>query len=482
MSIKFKLLIPALSVVLLTIVNAILLSMLDIMIKAIYVKFDILLNYTILIIIYAAIISTISYFIIRRLLINYNILAEKQRIENKLRKALRNINKSNMEMQLEIAERHDIEKALIASENQIRAIIENAPAGIALLDIEGWILECNAALQKMLGYDEDELTGVLFVQAVHPHDLPQLNNNFQRLMDGNIDICRVDTRFIHKELQEVWGSTSASIVRNAENQPQFIIAMVEDITTKQQAEEKIVNYQRQLQSLTSELSLIEERERRQIATKLHDQVGQVLTLIGIKIDELYEKVSSRTCDPLVGEIRGLTRQTIKSIRSLMFELSPPILYDLGLEEAIEWLAEHFSQEFQITIQVSRDEQPKPLKGERNIILFQAVKELLSNIVQHSQATIAKISIRRACNDFKIIIEDNGIGFDIDLIDHNKNKIKGFGLFTIYERIDYVGGSMIIESINSQGTKVTLLMPMMIFDKTEYYKMLLNYKQPNLPYN
>jgi PAS domain S-box-containing protein len=482
MSVKFKLLIPALSVVLLTIVNMVLLFLLDEIINAIYLKFDILLNYNILITIYAVIISAISYFIIRRLLINYNILNEKQKIENALRKALSNIKKSNMEMQLEIADRHEVEKALIASENQIREIIEKAPTGIALLDKNGWILECNPALQTMLGYDENELTGVLFVQAIHPHDIPQFKNEFKKLMDGDIDICRINTRFIHKELQEVWGSTSASIVRNVEDHPQFVIAMVEDITTKQQAEEKIVNYQKQLQSLTSELSLIEERERRQIATKLHDHVGQVLTLIGIKVDELYEKVDTSTCDPLVGEIRQLTRQTIKSIRSLMFELSPPILYELGLEEAIEWLAEHFSQECQIKIQVTRDEQPKPLKGERNVILFQAVKELLSNIVKHSQATLAKISIQRACNDFKIIIEDNGIGFDVNLIDHNKNKIKGFGLFTIYERLEYVGGSMIIESNKSLGTKVTLLMPMVIFEKADYYKMLINCKSTNLPYN
>jgi signal transduction histidine kinase len=281
-------------------------------------------------------------------------------------------------------------------------------------------------------------------------------------------------RYIHNELHEVWGSTSASIVRDAENQPQFVIAMIEDITTRQQAEEKIVNYQKQLQSLTSELSLIEERERRQIATKLHDHVGQVLTMIGIKVEELYAKIGTSTCDSLVPGIRELVGQTIKSIRSIMFALSPPILYELGLEEAIEWLAEHFSQEYQIKIQVSKDEQPKPLKGERNIILFQSLKELLSNIVKHSQATIVKISIQRACNDFRIIVEDNGIGFDINLIDHNKNKIKGYGLFTIYERLEYVGGSMLIESNISQGTKITLLMPMLFVEKTVYYKFLSNY--------
>jgi len=188
-------------------------------------------------------------------------------------------------------------------------------------------------------------------------------------------------------------------------------------------------------------------------------VGQVLTLIGIKIDELHEKLSVNTCNPLVQEIRELIGQTIRSIRSLMFELSPPVLYDLGLEEAIEWLAEHFSQEHNLKIQVTKDEQPKPLKIEGNVILFQAVKELLFNIVKHAQATSVKISIQRACNDLRILVEDNGIGFNVKLINHNHDKIKGFGLFSIGERLEYSGGSMVIESNESEGTKITLLMPM-----------------------
>jgi PAS domain S-box-containing protein len=459
MFIKSKIIFPALTILLLVILNVVFLSVADIATKTIYRNYNIFINYTIMLIISACGVSIISYHLTKKLSNNYIIIKEKNTIEKELKKALGDIKQSNKEMHLEIADRKKIEKALMESEEQIRAIIQKAPTGIALLDKEGWILECNPALQNMLGYGEDELSGVLFVQAIHPNDIALYKNKFQELINGSSDIYRIDSRYIHREFREVWGSLSASIMRDAEGQPQFVIAMVEDITTKQQAEEKIVNYQRQLQSLTSELSLIEERERRNIATNLHDHVGQVLTLIGIKIDELHEKVSLNTCDPLVQEIRELIGQTIRSIRSLMFELSPPVLYDLGLEEAIEWLAEHFSEEHNLKIQVSKDEQPKPLKTEGNVILFQSVKELLFNIVKHAQATSVKISIQRACNDLRILVEDNGIGFNVNLIDHNHHKIKGFGLFSIYERLEYYGGSMIIESNESQGTKITLLMPM-----------------------
>jgi signal transduction histidine kinase len=154
----------------------------------------------------------------------------------------------------------------------------------------------------------------------------------------------------------------------------------------------------------------------------------------------------------------------------MFELSPPILYELGLEEAIEWLAEHFSQEYQIKIQVSKDEQPKPLKGERNIILFQSLKELLSNIVKHSQATIVKISIQRACNDFRIIVEDNGIGFDEKQLNrifapferlHGRSSQyegMGMGLAICKKIVERHGGSITANSTPGSGATFIISLP------------------------
>jgi PAS domain S-box-containing protein len=478
MQIKHNFSIPALILLLIAILNFMFLYVVNLIEPLLNNKFGIYNNIFISSVIAALGVSIISYYLINHLSLNHTIIQKKDNIQRKLNKAMYAIKMSNEDMRREIDDRKKIEKTLIESEMQVRRIINKAPTGIAILDKEGWILESNPALQNMLDYNEDELSGVIFVQAIHPQDKALYNKKFEELINGSSDIYRIDSRYINKDFHEVWGSLSASVVRDAAGEPQFVIAMVEDITTKRQAEEKIVNYQRQLQSLTSELSLIEERERRRIATNLHDHVGQVLTLIGMKIDELYEEVSLTTCIPIVIEIRELIGQTIKSIRSLMFELSPPILYDLGLEEAIEWLAEHFSQEHSIKIQVNRDKQPKPLKNEGNIMLFQAVRELLLNIVKHSKATYVTIYIQRACNDLRITVKDNGIGFELNLIDHSQHKIRGFGLFTIYERLEYYGGNMMIESNKTQGTKITLLMPIISANRDGWIDILKNAKTPN----
>ena len=480
MQIKYNFTIPPLIVLLLTILNLLFFYILTLIAPLFNNNFNVYNNLLIYLVIAALGVSIISYYLTNHLSLHYSLIKDKKNIEINLNKALHDIKISNKELRREIDDRKKIEQTLIESETQVRKIIDKAPTGIALLDKEGWILECNTALQDMLDYNEDELCGVLFVQAIHPQDKDLYNKKFKELISGASDIYRIDSRYIHKELREVWGSLSASVIRDAAGAPQFVIAMVEDITTKRQAEEKIVTYQRQLQSLTFELSLIEERERRRIATNLHDHVGQVLTLIGIKVDELHEQVSSTSYNPIVEEIRNLIGQTIKWIRSLMFELSPPILYDLGLEEAIEWLAEHFLQEHGLKIEVNKDKQPKPLKTEGNIMLFQAVRELLLNIVKHSKATSAKIYIQRACNDLRIIVEDNGIGFEFNLFDHNQHKIKGFGLFSIYERLEYYGGNMMIESNKPQGTKITLLMPIISTNRDGWRDILKNVRPlPNV---
>ena len=100
-----------------------------------------------------------------------------------------------------------------------------------------------------------------------------------------------------------------------------------------------------------------------------------------------------------------------------------------------------------------------------------MRELLLNIAKHAKATSVKIYIQRACNDLRIIVEDDGIGFENKLIDHKQHKIKGFGLFSIHERLEYHGGSMIIKSEESQGTKITLLMPMVSSKREEWYNIL-----------
>ena len=157
------------------------------------------------------------------------------------------------------------------------------------------------------------------------------------------------------------------------------------------------------------------------------------------------------------EVRRLVEQTIQYTRSLTFELSPPILYDLGFEAAVEWLAEMMQEQHGLRIEVQSDKGPKPLDDEIRVLLFQAVRELLVNVIKHAQASQVRVAIDREGADLRIKVEDNGVGLPISLDAPPTGR--GFGLFSIRERLKHLGGHLKAESEPGQGTRVTLLVPL-----------------------
>jgi PAS domain S-box-containing protein len=369
------------------------------------------------------------------------------------------LEKTNEEMRLEIAERGRVEKALMESESRFRTIIREAALGIALIDQYGRVMEGNPALLAMLGYAPEELRGMDFTRINHPENAGSSWENFQKLLTGKQDICRVETRYMRKDGWSGWGRQSISLVRDAGGNPQFAIALFEDITDRRESEEKIRTYQAQLQSLASELSLTEERERRRLATVLHDHIAQLLVVAKGKFEKMQESALFRNLAKPMEEVRRLIEESIRYTRSLVFELSPPILYDLGFEPAMEWLAEHMEQQYGLVVQVEDDDQPKPLDNEARVLLFRAVRELLFNVLKHAQASCAKVLMLRDGEHLRVIVEDNGVGFAPDKLGASSGKMEGFGLFSIRERLNYFGGRMEIESTPGEVTRVILNLPL-----------------------
>jgi PAS domain S-box-containing protein len=369
------------------------------------------------------------------------------------------LEKANEEMRLEIAERRRIEKALLESESRFRNIVQEAPIGIALIDKRGCIIEGNPALLIMLGYTQEELRGMEFTQINHPEHVDSSRKNFQNLLTSRQDVWRVEIRYVRKDGWIGWGRQSVSLVRNPGGHPQFAIALFEDITERRESEEKIRTYQKQLQSLASELSLTEERERRQLATVLHDNIAQLLVLAKAKFEKIQESTLYRSLAKPTEEIRRLIDESIRYTRSLIFELSPPILYDLGFEAALEWLADQMKQQHGLTVIVEDDQQPKPLDNEARVLLFRAVRELLFNVLKHAQASCARVCMHREDDFLRVSVEDNGVGFAPDQLSGAPGKVGGFGLFSIRERLNYFGGAMEIRSTPGQVTTVILIMPL-----------------------
>lgn len=225
----------------------------------------------------------------------------------------------------------------------------------------------------------------------------------------------------------------------------------------QRREDESLKYQAQLRSLSSQLSLTEERERRRIATELHDRIGHALTNASMKLSHFRNQNSSEDeKNKIVADVHALVEQSIQDTQTLTFELSPPILYDLGLEAAIDWLAEQIQLQHGITVNCIDDMTPKPIDESLRVLLFQATRELLFNVVKHAKASQVTISISREEEYVRITIEDNGIGFDAAKFKPRYGKKGGFGLFSIRERLAHQGGRLEFDSEPGKGTRFSMI--------------------------
>lgn len=228
-----------------------------------------------------------------------------------------------------------------------------------------------------------------------------------------------------------------------------------DITERKRAEETIDR----TRWLTSELSLAEDRERRRIAAHLHDEIGSTLAAAKINLGRLQESEPATEARQALSEVRGLIETTIKSIRSLTFDLAPPVLYEVGLEPALESLADQIQERHNIQRVFEDDGQAKPVGTELKVVLHHAVRELLANVAKHSQASSVHVSIRRDGANVRIRVEDDGIGFEAPKSGFRVSRSGGFGLFHVGERLQHLGGRLDVESQPGHGTTVTVVAPL-----------------------
>ncbi len=271
----------------------------------------------------------------------------------------------------------------------------------------------------------------------------------------DIDKKIIEGKGLRKDGQEFPAEFSYYVLEL--DREQIATAILRDIRERKEAEKKVFEYQKRLKALTSQITLNEEKERKHLADYLHDQIGQELFAIKIKLEQLKDSLSSNEDVKILSDLSNSLIHTIDNTRSLTFELSPPILYQFGLEAALEWLVEHTYVQYNIVVSFEDDKQEKPLDDDVKISLYQSVRELLTNVAKHAQVKNARVSVKKDNTNIRICVEDNGVGFIPSSKHSSKNK--GFGLFSIKERLDQFGGHLEIKSRDGRGTQASLTAPL-----------------------
>jgi signal transduction histidine kinase len=214
-----------------------------------------------------------------------------------------------------------------------------------------------------------------------------------------------------------------------------------------------------LRLLSAELSLAEEGERRRIAEMLHEDLQQLLVAARMQLAALCRTQDAAQREPIAREIADVLERSFQLTRSLSVELAPPVLYEHGLAAALEWLAAETRKNYNVEVTVEADSSANPKAADVRIFLFRAVRELLLNSVKHAIGSTIHITMQHLrSHRVRIIVADDGPGFDPTLLNDNRTGSQTFGLLNIRDRVRSFGGKFHIDSGPNRGTQITLWLP------------------------
>ncbi|HPC95002.1 MAG TPA: PAS domain S-box protein [Sedimentisphaerales bacterium] len=359
---------------------------------------------------------------------------------------------------LDVSERKQAEEALRTVSRQWQTTFDSVSDVMWLLDGQSRIQRCNRATADLFGGESNRILGRHCWEVVHGSRGPIAECPIVRMQQ---------TR--HRESMSLrignrWYEITVDPILGPSGVLEGAVHIMSDITEWKEANEELLAYQRKLKSIASELALTEERERRRIAADLHDHACQSLALSKMRLQEMLEHADP-TYARALRNICETLNATIESVRELTFDLSSPTLYKFGLEAALEELLEDkLRAEHHIQYRFSDDHAPKPLSQDVLVLLFQSVRELLINVIKHAYAHEVTLDIRRQIDCIRVVVADDGVGFDVDEVLSSPSRGRSVGLFNIRERLDYIGGRLDIDSAPGRGSRFVLIAPL----KTEVH--------------
>ena len=383
---------------------------------------------------------------------------------------------------VDITARRQTEEALRESEYFSRKVMESSLTGIYVYDLaSGQHLYINPEYERLTGYtlaDLNTMGSEFLSTCFHPEETAQSLGHFDQLSrtrDG--ESVEVEYRYKRSDGRWIWCLSRDSVFsRDEQGNVRQLIGSFLDITQRKQTEEQLKAFNQtleqrvvertalaewrasQLQRLAVELTQAEERERRRVARVLHDHLQQLLVATQLALGKTVSKVQDSGLASGLERARHLLAEAIEESRSLTAELSPPVLYDRGLAAGLEWLGRQTEDKYRLTVEVEADPMAEPTDDTIKVFVFEAAREFVLNAVKHGRATSVTIRLSNLDEDYiRLAVIDNGVGCVPERLSPRSNA-GGFGLFSIRERLDLLGGRLEIASIPGQGTKATLTAP------------------------
>ncbi len=377
----------------------------------------------------------------------------------------------------DITERQRSEEAIREREARFRTMADSAPVMIWVADPTGSSSYLNRQWYEFTGLTEKTGIGTAWLEAIHPLDRMILTRAF-RAAAGRPRLERLEYRLRRRDGEYRWALTSLLPLHDERGAVSGFIGSSIDITERKEAEQTLrrsaddlerqvaertaalSRSQERLRALTRELTRTEHQERRRIAGELHDYLAQLLVVARLKLAQIRPIVQDAPSHSVVGDMERILDEALTYTRSLVAELYPQVLYHLGLPAALRWLGEQMAHHALAVRTVATGVESLKLTDDVAINLFQSVRELLFNVVKHADCPEATVTLGTpGGSELVITVADRGRGFNPGRLEQTVGTTHNFGLFSIRERLESIGGRMTIESRAGGGTRVTLSLPL-----------------------
>ena len=358
-------------------------------------------------------------------------------------------------------------KPLHISEDWLRLAIDNVQDfAIITLNAAGTIVAWNVGAERLFGWHENEVLGYPPDFIFTPEDRA-CNAHIEEIATARARGRAADERWhLRKDGSRFY--VSGVLTSLWEDGLIGYVKIARDLTERKQAEDalqqlnetlesRVIERTEQISNLVMQLTVSEQAERRRISQILHDDLQQRLYSINFQLTtarHALRRGESEVAQQTLLEIEAALNNAVEITRSLSVDLSPPILHEEGLFEAIRWLALHMQQQQGLTVNLDATEAVLVPDEDLRVLLFQTVRELLFNVVKHAGVADAMVTITRGEEQIQIQVSDHGDGFDMNA-EHGQNSQ---GLRRIQQRMQLVGGSLTVEAAPGQGTRVTLTSP------------------------
>ena len=373
---------------------------------------------------------------------------------------IRKLRETNGVLRLQITERRQAEDQLRLAYQRLSYHVENTPLAVIEFDKDLTITRWSDRAEEIFGWKASEALGKNVYNPdfliIHEEDRKAVDKINEELMKGAVNRNLSLNRNYTRNGQVIDCEWHNSVLKDEQGNLITILSLVHDVTERKKTEQNLSRSYEEVRQLTSHLQNIREEERSHIAREIHDELGQQLTVLKMDVLGLSKKLGDQDAviQQKIRDITDLLDSTVRSVRRISSELRPSLLYNLGLDAAIEWHLKEFGKRSglkTIFIEPAGEVKiPDPVKNG----LFRIFQESLTNVCRHANATKVIVSLEQKDGLLTLTIEDDGQGFEQEKIGAKQT----LGILGMRERCEMVGGNYAILSAPGQGTTVAVAVP------------------------